>query len=234
MKRDAFSERLNDYIDDGLSAEEMTRVGRHLRTCDDCRTLHLELRAIRTEAASLENPEPPEEIWRGIQAGLGGEAAGAPVKTVRDFRVYLALAAALVLAVSIFLLERPGPGNVDPGELVSMVTAELQAAESHYDKAIVGLEQIVAQNDGVLNEELNVVLNANLDLIEQAIDESRQAIRSDPDSTVAQESLLEALRRKVSLLQNTILLINEVRKGEGENALELIDEMRGQTPQNPI
>jgi hypothetical protein len=42
----------------------------------------------------------------------------------------------------------------------------------------------------------------------------------------------------VTLLQNTILLINEVRKGQGENALDLIDEMRKtpdvDAPSNPI
>lgn len=234
MKQDAFSERLNDFIDEDLSMEEMSRLRRHLQTCNECQKLEAELRAVRDEAASLPAPEPPEEVWNRIQAGLGVEAERAPGPGARDLRIYLAIAAAVVLAVSIFLLERPGPSNAAPDELVNMVTAELQAAESHYDKAIEGLEQIVAQNDGVLNEELNIVLNANLDLIEQAIDESRQAIKTDPDSTVAQESLLEALRRKVSLLQSTILLINEVRKGEGENALELIDEMRGQTQENPI
>ena len=112
---------------------------------------------------------------------------------------------------------------------------ELRAAETHYDKAIVGLEQIIAQNDGVLTPELTSVLNQNLDLIENAIDESRTAIATEPQSTAAQESLLQALRSKVTLLQNTILLINEVRKGEGENALDLIDEMRKPSdPSNPI
>jgi hypothetical protein len=39
----------------------------------------------------------------------------------------------------------------------------------------------------------------------------------------------------LTLLQNTILLINEVRKRQGENALDLIDEMRKpEDPSNPI
>ncbi len=75
----------------------------------------------------------------------------------------------------------------------------------------------------------------NLDLIENAIGESRSAIASEPRSAAAQESLLSALRSKMSLLQNTILLINEIRKGQGENALDLIDEMRQPNdPSNPI
>ena len=82
---------------------------------------------------------------------------------------------------------------------------------------------------------LGFVLGRNLDLIESAIDESRAAISTEPGSAVAQDSLLEALRRKVTLLQQTILLINEVRKGQGENAMDIIDEMReGAPPSNPI
>ena len=50
---------------------------------------------------------------------------------------------------------------------------------------------------------------------------------------VAGDSLLTALRRKLSLLQNTVLLINEVRKGQGENALDLIDEMRDSDSPDP-
>ena len=70
------------------------------------------------------------------------------------------------------------------------------------------------------------VLRQNLTLIEDAIGESRAAAHQQPESLVAGESLLSALRRKLSLLQNTVLLINEVRKGQGESALDLIDEMR--------
>jgi hypothetical protein len=94
---------------------------------------------------------------------------------------------------------------------------------------------VIRANDGVLSPELATVLNENLDLIESAIGESRAALATEPESNVAQESLLEALRRKVTLLQNTILLINEVRKGQGENAMDLIDEMReSEPPSNPI
>ena len=92
-----------------------------------------------------------------------------------------------------------------------------------------------ARNQGSLPSELNQTITESLDLIEQTIDESRNAMATNPDSAVAQESLLDAFRRKVNLLQNTILLINEIRKGEGANALDLIDEIREtEDPTNPI
>ena len=146
-------------------------------------------------------------------------------------------AAALVMGVSLWLFfrGRESEAPADPQALANQVTEELRAAESHYENAIQGLEQILSQTQGVRSPELASVLNENLDLIESAIDESRTAMQTEPQSTVAQESLLQALRRKVTLLQNTILLINEVRKGQGENALDRIDEMRNpREPGNPI
>ena len=57
-------------------------------------------------------------------------------------------------------------------------------------------------------------LRKNLELIDGAIDESRAALQSQPGSRAAQESLFDAFRRKVALLQDTIALMNEMRKGD--------------------
>jgi hypothetical protein len=55
-------------------------------------------------------------------------------------------------------------------------------------------------------------------VIDQAISESRAALRAQPASTNAQEGLFDALRSKVALLQQTVELINEMRKGNQAEA----------------
>ena len=62
-------------------------------------------------------------------------------------------------------------------------------------------------------------------MIDQAIGESRSALRSQPSSTNAQDSLFEAMRNKVALLQQTVELINEVRKGNSVEAGRLMQDM---------
>jgi hypothetical protein len=115
------------------------------------------------------------------------------------------------------------------------VVTELQEAEKHYENAISGLEGMVAEDEDLLGPEVVAVLDENLNVIERAIGESRAAAREQPDSDVARESFLGALRSKLSLLQNTLSMINEVRKGRGQNAYDIINEMReGPDPQNPI
>lgn len=232
-------DRWNDYLDQELDSKDRRRLESHLERCEGCRRALDELSAIVRAASELPPVAPPERIWETIAASLIERKSLAKGGS-RWRSVYLpalAAAAALLLGVSLWLVLRPAetPAPADQAALANMVTEELRAAESHYDKAIVGLEQIIAQNDEVLPREVASVLNQNLDLIENAIGESRQAIAAEPQSVAAQGSLLQALRSKLTLLQNTILLINEVRKGQGENALDLIDEMRKTTdPSNPI
>ena len=60
-------------------------------------------------------------------------------------------------------------------------------------------------------------------MIDSAINESRTALRAQPDSQIAQESLFDAFRRKVSLLQDTIALMNEMRKGNPEGAARVVE-----------
>jgi hypothetical protein len=228
-------DRLNEYLDDELDPRERRRIDAHLSGCEDCRRSLEEITAIVRAAAELPAVAPPERIWESISASLIERKS--IVKKSPRWAAALALAASLVLGVSLWLILRTSPPQPpdDQAALAELVTEELKAAESHYDKAITGLEQIISQNNEVLPKDVASVLNQNLDLIESAIGESRTAIASEPRSAAAQESLLQALRSKMTLLQNTLLLINEVRKGQGENALDLIDEMRKPSdPSNPI
>ena len=235
--KDPFTDRLSDYIDGVLSAAEREKLDAHLAGCSDCLALVSDLRSVRREARSLPPIEPPDHVWDSIADRIRTRDISAARRSI--YHVGLTIAAALVLGVSLWVSIIPRgpaePDRQDPEALADMVTEELRSAESHYENAITGLEQIIGQNEGSLPTDLNQTITESLDLIEETIGECRNAITTNPDSSVAQESLLEAFRRKVDLLQNTILLINEIRKGEGENALGLIDEIREPgDPTNPI
>ncbi len=160
----------------------------------------------------------------------------------------LAIAAALVLAVggSIMALlmqyrttrSTPPPaaatsaaapaGNANADIAVESVEAEFRLAEQHYQNAIAKLEQAArldqAGRDGnTLDAQTAAMLQKNLQVIDQAIAESRDAVRSEPLSAAARDSLFDALRRKVALLQDTIALMNEMRKGNSAGAAQIVD-----------
>ena len=86
--------------------------------------------------------------------------------------------------------------------------SELQLAEQHYQNAITALEQLTVERDDALDPSVAAEIAQSLKSIDRAIDDSRAALKSDPGSFVAQTSLLEALRMKVALLQETVSLMN--------------------------
>ncbi len=244
MSEDRYSSKLDDYVDATLGESERRSLEAHLESCDSCRTTTADLLRIRATAETLARVSPPEEVWKRIAYTIRTEdhrPARSKSRAWLPISIWSnpwAIAATVVLALGVgFMIARllpDRPSGDDPAELTRWVATELGLAEQHYQNAIGGLETIVATDDSTLDREVMAVLQQNLSLIEQAIDESRQAVRQQPDSQIAGASLISALRRKLSLLQNTVLLINEVRKGKGENALDLIDEMRDSESPNKI
>jgi hypothetical protein len=117
----------------------------------------------------------------------------------------------------------PGAGSEPDPALVQDVATQLRLAEEHYVKAIAGLEAIASAEGSTLDQETADVLQANLSVIDGAIGESRAALEAEPASTLAQQSLFAALRSKVTLLQDTIALINEMRKGNEEGAARIVN-----------
>lgn len=74
-RKDRFRDRLSEYLDGGLGAEEETLLERHLDRCEDCARTVLELEAVVERAASAGPREPAEDLWPGIAARIGGHAA---------------------------------------------------------------------------------------------------------------------------------------------------------------
>jgi anti-sigma factor RsiW len=150
----------------------------------------------------------------------------------------LALAAGLLIMIggSLYLLHRwtqgpvnaplvagvnpagNNPSNAPGPALVESIDSELQQAAAHYEKAIAGLEQVANASDSPLDPDVMTALHRNLGVIDKAITESRAALVAQPTSRVAQQSLFDAFRRKVALLQDTIALMNELRKGDQAGA----------------
>jgi hypothetical protein len=108
------------------------------------------------------------------------------------------------------------------------VEAELRQAEEHYQKAISGLEQIAKTEKGELDPRTADTLQANLAVVDQAISESRAALRAQPNSEPAQQSLLASFKAKIGLLQETVALINEMRKGNEAGAARIVSGLQQQ------
>jgi putative zinc finger protein len=236
-----FQQAIADFVDGSLDTDGQRALERHVEGCADCRALVADLKSIQAAAFTLERHQPPSRVWESIRARVANEPRVedrgrllAWPRTRAGFGVWLAAAAALLLvtAASIYPLlndgghqDVPATATTTPPETptsVASIQAEFQAAEEHYNKAIAGLEQIAKTESGELDPQTAAVLQKNLQVIDQAITESRAALNASPASTDAQDSLFDAMRTKVAVLQQTVELINEMRKGNSAEAGRLI------------
>jgi len=225
---------INGYVDGALGPDEAAGVERHLEGCAACRELVADLRQIGQAAAALGPTEPPAGVWANLERTIRAE--GPPARgTGPSTWPWLAAAAALILATAVGLRVGPlapkpaAPPAADASDsraTAQSVAAELQQAEQHYQKAISGLEQIANAEQGTLDPRTAATLQKNLAVVDQAISESRAALKTEPTSEPAQQSLLDSFKTKIALLQDTVALINEMRKGNDAGAARIVSGLK--------
>jgi putative zinc finger protein len=185
--------------------------------------------ADRARMAANVDESDASPLWRGRRG---------PAMFASSSLAWLAAAAALILAVFVGVRYTPSPGRTDGTAARSadsssdapldsaQVEAELREAEAHYENAIKGLEQIANAERSELDPNTAATLQKNLAVIDQAIGESRAAVRSQPASEPAQQSLIENFKTKIGLLQDTVALINEMRKGNEAGAARIVSDLK--------
>jgi anti-sigma factor ChrR (cupin superfamily) len=181
----------------------------------------------KTSERGQQDPERAAAGWRRLLrfgSGSAGETAGSRWRwTGLAVVTAVALLAAVAGLLSGRFLNRgsapqvavaPSAPEPDTSDAAQSVEAELRQAEEHYQKAITGLEQIASAEKGTLDPTTAATLEKNLAVVDQAIGESRGALKAQPASELAQQSLLDNFKTKIALLQETVALINEMRKSD--------------------
>ncbi|PWT83926.1 MAG: hypothetical protein C5B57_05820 [Blastocatellia bacterium] len=240
--------QINDYADGSLPQEDRASIAEHIDQCADCRALLADLVELRRLASALGPLDPPSRVWSQLEASvLRPSASDAPMTRKREavhalqhqighralgYAVGVAAAAVLALAtVAGLQLWRTqdtatSSNEESPGQSAE---AELRAAEHLYQDAIAGLERIAeiagASTSG-LDPSTLATLRENLAVVNRAIDESRAALGAQPDSEIARQSLLDGFRTKVTLLQDTIALINDQRAEDANGRTRAASELR--------
>jgi hypothetical protein len=230
--------RLSEFADDVLDAQTRAVVEDHLATCPACAALADDLSRLRVAARRLGPIDPPERLWIELERRVREDrtnppAAIAPGSSLRAAWQWIGLAAALVVVtLGVYAVQHRSElqtpavirnaqetsGNAGAPGSVETVEQELRQAEEHYDKAIAELEAITRNSDASMDPDVAKTLQKNLATINAAISESRAALEAHPESEPARDSLFEALRKKVGVLQATVVLMNEMRNGNQDGA----------------
>ena len=238
---------IHELVDGTLGPIRRAELELHLESCDRCRALAADLQEIVRTAKSLDEITPPARVWTSLSAQLRAERGMTPPAStlVRHRSVaLLAIAAALVLAVgaSLFLLRTspvppaasstastapepataqspaPAPGNAAPDDPVQSVVIELAATEKQFQRLVEASE---ASNS--VDQKTAAAMQKNLQVMNEAINETRKALDADPQNAPARASLYEVLKQKIQFLQETIALMNEMWQGDAAGAAAIVE-----------
>jgi hypothetical protein len=149
---------------------------------------------------------------------------------------WLAVAAGVILAVgaSLWLAIAPGtrapdnaaatpPGNAAAVDTVQSGVEDLRKAEQLLQSGVAKLREGLGSDEQALPVAVAATLDDNLQILDRAIAESSTALQQEPQSIAARNSLFDALQRKISVLQDTITLMNEMRKGNAAGVAQVVE-----------
>ena len=230
---------IHELVDGTLGPIRRAELELHLESCDGCRALAADLQEIVRSARSLDVLEPPERVWKSVAGRLHTERGMTePSSALGRHRsmAMLAIAAALVLAVgaSLFMLRKPvtppqtttsaqaprepASGNAASEDPVQGVVKKLAVTETAFEDLVNASEATNA-----VDPKTAAALKKNLLVMNEAINETRKALDADPQSAPARASLYEVLKQKIQFLQDTIALMNSMRRGDAAGAAEIVE-----------
>jgi anti-sigma factor RsiW len=108
---------------------------------------------------------------------------------------------------------RPGPDSraaavpdSPDGSSPAPVVSAVSFADAQYDAAVADLEKALEKGRGRLDKSTITIVEQNLDIIDRAIGQARQALEADPANSYLSGHLVEARRKKLDLLRRATAL----------------------------
>ena len=216
---DRWTDRLSEYLDGDLAAEDRTALEAHLERCPECRETLASLRRVVTQARALADRPPGRDLWPGIAARIGargGRPAARPAAR-RGFTFSLPQLAAAGIALAVasggtaWLLHPgtavpPSPPAVPGPPAITAAAGEARATGS-YDVAVADLERILEEGRGRLDTATVRVLEQNLAAIDAALTQARRAVEADSANLYLNSHLAATMRRKLELLRQAATLV---------------------------
>ncbi|HLO00845.1 MAG TPA: anti-sigma factor [Pyrinomonadaceae bacterium] len=230
MNCDKCQDLISDLLDGSLSSRDQSVLQTHLEECLECAGVRDDLHSIVgfCQAHRGEYEAPPNEraLWQRIrniiESDASSAAGSAPAARQSIWSNWLArswelsfpqlaaLVAAIVLVVSLSTavgLWRYQSGDTGTATATAGNTKMSLAAESVNDRIsqqqqlISFWNQRVEYNKARWSPQMRETFDRNLQVIDQAVNESFNSLSQNPHDEVSEEMLNAALNEKLSLLK---------------------------------
>jgi anti-sigma factor RsiW len=212
-------ERLDEFVDGELPAAAAAEVETHLASCALCQERERRLRQVLAHAASLPRSlTPPRDLWPAIARRVERErswswASGSwsPWALAAAATVVVGLAAVLwtgrppaaVRTVEIPVATPEARLAAMPGVVSDPVLA---AAEREYEEAANALLEALQKRQSAVQPEALAAVRSNLEVIDRALGEVRQALARSPSNPELNRMLVATHRKKVDVLRRVVKL----------------------------
>ncbi len=217
---------ISDFVDGALSQEDQARLNLHLEECLGCADVRNDLQGIvgycRDHRGEYAAPPNEKALWLRIRNMIeAGASVPAPATARKSWTSWIsrswelsfsqlaAAAVAIVLLVSLSTvvgLRRWQSGDPQfsgsgSGAKLSVGAGNVRDRVSQQQQLISYWNQRVEFNKARWNPEMRETFDRNLKVIDQAVNESFDALSLNPHDEVSEEMLNAALNEKLSLLK---------------------------------
>ena len=234
-----WTDKLSEYLDDELSPRERDAVESHLRGCAECAAVLDDLTRVVERAQRLDRRPPRADLWDGIaartetrgaaprrvsftlpqlvaaavlliavSAGLAWQIAGRSAEASRSSGRASTPTSERDLSTSSGS-SRASSRDEPSAEGSNIDIAHVSFADAQYDAAVSDLEKALQNGRGRLDKTTIEIVEHNLQIIDQAIEQARQALETDPANDYLSGHLVDARRRKLDLLRRAAALTTE-------------------------
>jgi anti-sigma factor RsiW len=215
-------ERLDAWVDGELDPRAAAEVEAHLASCALCQARERRLRQLLAHAASLPRSiTPPRDLWPDIARRIGRERAWS--WGAGGFQPWALAAAATVLVGLVAVLWSGRAPSAARTVEIPAATPEarraalpavsdpvLAAAERDYEAAANALLEALQKRQGEIQPETLVAVRANLEVIDRALAEVREALVRNPSNPELNRMLVATHRKKVDVLRRVVRLSTDL------------------------
>jgi putative zinc finger protein len=220
---------ISDFLDGALSHEDQSMLNSHLEECLGCGGIRTDLESLvgfcHTQRGQYSAPPNEKALWLRIRNVLESEATpvtATPAPAGRHFWTnwisrswelsfpqLAASAAVIVLVVSLSTavgLRRWQSGVVGStpspdGANLNVTSTDVRHRVSQQQQSIAYWNQRVEFNKARWNPQMRETFDRNLKVIDEAVNDSFDALSKNPHDEVSEEMLNAALNEKLSLLK---------------------------------
>ena len=230
-----WTDRLSDYLDGELESAERAELEAHLRQCTACSDVLNDLKRVVARAQALEARPPRTDLWPGVAVRIERTAqprrfsftlpqlaaAAVLLMAMSGGVVWLVVNRSAEASRSVAQMGGPASAALPvereasaaqrvereaSAERNPIAIAPVNFADAQYDAAVSDLEKALRAGRGRLDKATITIVEHNLQLIDQAIAQAREALAADPANTYLSGHLVEARRRKLDLLRRAAAL----------------------------